>query len=240
MVKYFFLFLFFLFLNNNTLSANLTLKDKIKKATQGDFVVTYKNKTYTLLLVQKSNAESIILSEISIPKNKITFKKNFSWKKWIDEDAPNNISFHIYEVDLNKNKIVKCFSISQNKWIFLSDSFFYKLLSLPLKKLSLEKRKKIGPEPLNEEMDKRTIWSPPMIIDKKKRKKAKFDVFRTKWPKDASSLSSKVIYLYFDAQSDFPFPFWIELSTGNFDIMLKVVDSGKGLTLKKNFEEKLH
>ena len=78
MVKYFYfyfiLFLFFLFSNNNTLSANLTLKDKFKKATQGDFVVTYKNKTYTPEIIFEKIKEIAEDIEFEVISNKYEYE----------------------------------------------------------------------------------------------------------------------------------------------------------------------
>ncbi|KPK32495.1 MAG: hypothetical protein AMS24_04095 [Chlamydiae bacterium SM23_39] len=223
MIKYFFIILFLI----SSLFAT-TIKNRLEKAEVGDYMVTISGKTYFLLLVEKKNQESIIISEIAIEKEKI--KKNFSWREWIKNNSPYNLSWHVYEIDLNNEKLKRCLSVNENKFTN-NETLTLKLLSIPLSIVPTEKRKKIGPPPLNEEKDIRSIWNPPMYIDKKKVKNANFEVYQAKWPKDNSSLSGKVINIYFDKEKKFSFPFWIEIETNHLDIILKTVDSGKNIKI---------
>lgn len=223
-------FLFFILITSSVFS--MTLKDRLLKAEKGDFIVTLQNNIYSLLLIQDINKSSIRIAEISLPKD----KKTLPWRTWVLQDAPGNLAWNIYEIDLEKNKLIKCYSISRACYLGVSDqdNFLTRLLTLPLSPLSEEKRKKIGPAPLNEDKDHRAIWNPPMIVDGMA-KKTDFIVFQTFWPKDDSDLSGKILDLYFDKNGAFPFPFWIQVTTGPIDIMLKIIDSGKSLVSLKTF-----
>ena len=64
-------------------------------------------------------------------------------------------------------------------------------------------------------------------------KNPKYEVYQTLWPKDDTPLSGKIIDLYFDAKACSVFPFWIQVSNGNIDVILKTIDSGKGLSFEE-------
>ena len=50
---------------------------------------------------------------------------------------------------------------------------------------------------------------------------------RTRWPKDHSELSQKVIDLYFDRdEPSFPFPYWIEVGDTQNVYKIRVINSG--------------
>lgn len=225
MKKYFFILLFLI-----SPIFSITIKNRLEKAETGDYMVTISGKTYFLLLIEKKNEESIIISEIAIENEKI--KKNFSWEEWIKKNSPYNLSWHVYEIDLKNEKLKKCLSINDNK-IINNDPLILKLLKIPLSIISKEDRKKIGSPPLNNEKDRRSIWNPPMYVEQKKIKNAEFTVYKAKWPKDHSSLSGKIINIYFDKEEKFPFPFWIEITTNHLDIILKTIDSGKNVKIPK-------
>jgi hypothetical protein len=209
-----------------------TFKDRLLKAQKGDFIVALQDNIYTLLLIHEVNKTSLIFSEASLPQN----QKKLPWREWIEKNAPSNIGWTLYEIDLESNKIKKCFSLSRSCYLQITDNnFFTTLLNLPLSPLPDDKRKKIGPPSL-EDFDHRAIWNPPMIVDGVSQK-TNFCVFQTNWPKDGSSLSHKTIDLYFDKNGTFPFPFWIQINTGHLDIMLRIIDSGKNLFSLKTFPE---
>jgi hypothetical protein len=223
-----------LFISLTSFLFPLSIKDKFLTAEKGDYIVTLQDTTYSLLLVQGIKNEIITLSEISIPKNKV--KKDFSWRAWVEKNAPSNTSWNIYEIDLKNKKILKCFSVSRNSFLNLenNDTFFVTLLNLNLSPLENSKRKKIGPPPKRNEMDKRSLWNPKVNIDGKPMK-IKFNVYRTIWPKDKSSFSLKTLDLYF--KENFPFPFWIQVKGSHFELMLKTIDSGKDLKSSKTFPQ---
>ena len=218
---------------------SVTLKDKFEKAEAGDYIVTLENKTFSLLVIQNifymANRDKIIsLGEITIPQNNIN-STAFSWKKWADENMPGKSSYNLYEIDLTNSTILRCYSFTK-KCFFSStdqDNFFTKLLTLPLEKLSDQQRKKIGAPPLDNDLDTRSLWNPSQVIDGVKQKKTNFDVYQTTWPKDGTDLSGKIIDIYFDKEGFSPFPYWIQVSNGNIDVMLKIIDSGKHMKCDK-------
>ena len=231
------LFIIFIFFIFNT-CFSFSLKERIQQAEKGDYIVTFQNNIYSLLLLDDIEEEVITISEISIPKNQVNLD-TFSWRKWMEENAENNVSFNIYKIDVETLKLLRCYSVSRKSFFSFSEqeNFLTKLLSLPLHFLEESNRKKIGPLPMNEVLDTRAIWNPPMIIDGKRQKHPKFVVYQTTWPKDGSDLSGKIIDLYFDKDGRFAFPFWIQVSNGNIDIMLKIIDSGKNLISTKKIPE---
>lgn len=221
--------LLFFFIASSLFSTNL--KDRLLKGEKGDFIVTLQNHIYSLLLIQDINKSCITIAEISLPEN----NKSLPWRTWVLEGAPGNTAWNIYEIDLEKNRLSKCYSVSRSCFLsgFDQDNFLAKLLTLPLNPLNETKRKKIGPAPLNEDEDHRAIWNPPIIVDGKA-KKTSFTVYQTLWPRDGSDLSGKILDLYFDKEGSFPFPFWIQVTTGSLDVMLKIIDSGKNLISLKS------
>ena len=154
-----------------------------------------------------------------------------SWRSWLESGAPGHTSWIMYEIDPETNALIEGYSFTKRGWLYLDDSqhFLSKLLTLPLRKVSNEERKKIGPAPFGNEPDHRSLWNPSLIVEGKKTK-APFEAWKTRWPKDDSLLSSCEIQLYFREQDDkFGFPYWIEASNGHYTYAIKAVDSGKNL-----------
>jgi len=226
--KYFIL-LFFLVFSIRAFSEDNLFKKRLKEANKGDFVVFEYNKLYSTLSVFDIDKENnrVILEEITIPKE--SFDKKLSFRDWVEKKAKDSTSWTLYEIDLDKNKIIDSYSVSRNCFIDLKDqvSITAKLLDLELKKLLNTDRKKIGPPPSLGERDRRAFWQPMKYIDGKRIKRAKFDVYRSIWPEDSSELSLKKFDIYFD--EDFVFPFFIEVNNGHMSYMIKGVDSGKNL-----------
>ena len=222
------LFLFGIFFTL-PIAASMTLKEKFQTGSPGDYTVTLQNKTYSLLILREINGSKVQFEEISVPAHRIKLQK-FSWRTWLENNAPHHSSWIQFELDLNKEKITESFSITRNAWTTLSDSFLTQLLSLKLSPLAHSDRKKIGPPPPFGENDHRKEWLPPQYIEGKRVKNAQFSVFQARWPKDESELSNCLIDLYFDTnQTSFPFPFWIQLSDGKGTYKIRVIDSGKEL-----------
>jgi hypothetical protein len=231
---------FLLFFVTSCFGSTTTLRERVEKGEKGDFIVTLENGIYTLLAIQditlkENSSPKLSLVEISIPQNLVDLKK-FSWRQWSEMGASNSTSYIIYEIDLKKDSLLSCYSVTKNCYLTSSnqDSFFNKLLALPLENLPDLKRKKIGSPPLDDSFDHRAIWNPPQVIDGVKQKRPTFIVYQTTWPKDGSDLSGKMIDLYFDNKSFIPFPYWIQVSNGNIEVMLKIIDSGKKIDFPKN------
>jgi hypothetical protein len=219
----FFVFLFLVF-------SGFSLKEKLSSATGGDFVVTFQNKTYTLLLVKNISEGRVVIEEISIPQE-VRKKQSLSWREWIANNAPAHSSWLALEIDLGVGHILQCYSFDDHTWIEIpsEESFFSTLLHLPLTLLPEDKRKRIGPPPLQGEVDHRSLWIPPLVIDGKSQEKKEFEIFEGIWPADQTELSSKRLELYFDRMNFSPFPFWMEVDAGHLSLVLRGVDMGKNL-----------
>lgn len=209
----------------------LNLKEKFTYAKKGDYIVTEQNKTYTLLHIHTINGHKLILEEISIPSHQLK-QKQFNWKKWVLEGAKGHTSWIAYEIDLQNDKIIECYSF--NKKTFLAgnqiDSFLMILFKLDLKdQPDLEKRR-IGPPPPPGEIDYRKIWNPPLYFNGKQVASPKYHACQSIWPKDETELSGKEIILYFDQENElFPFPYWIQIADGSLKFKIRTVDSGTNL-----------
>lgn len=225
------LLLFLLILLFPSFAHALALKDKLLRASGGDFIVTEQNKIYSLLVVRNVSARSIELEEISIPANQINLKKT-TWRQWLDNNAPGSTSWMVYQIDFVEEKLKESYSVSQKKWLYADDTDYLlaKLLTLPLTPVSIEDRRRIGPPPTGGEDDRRALWNPQLIREGAKVKKPAYDVFCGKWPKDNSQISECNILFYFDSEnSGFPFPYWLELSNGYISLKLRTIDSGRQL-----------
>jgi hypothetical protein len=211
--------------------SGFSLQEKLGSATAGDFVVTHQNKTYTLLLVRSQSNGRIVLEEISIPQEERK-KQPLPWRDWVAKNAPLHSSWLGFEIDLGTGHILQCYSFDENCWMDIpsDESFFSTLLRLPLHVLPNEQRKRIGPPPMQGEVDRRSLWIPPLVIDGKEQEKKDFDIFEARWPEDQTELSSKRLELYFDRMNFSAFPFWMEVDTGHLSLVLRGIDMGKNLT----------
>lgn len=173
------------------------------------------------------------VEEISIPHCKVK-SKNFHWKEWVGQGAPGNISWVLYEIDLNTGKMIRYYSVSKNGWFDVADAdhFLSKLLNLQLSKIPPHSRKHIGLKPASTSNPSR-IWQPPMIIDGQLIKGVKFDAWRTVWPQDQSDLSGKQIEIYLPQDSlRYPsyFPYWLQISGTIGKAKVRIIDSGSQLS----------
>lgn len=235
MFKKFIVALFFIFLTSNIYA--LTIKEILKKGSAGDYIVTYQNKTYSLILIEENLNNQLIIQEISVPDDQINLK-TINWQNWVLSSAPGNISWISYEIDLQTNQIVDCFSFSRNCWINFSeaDNFLIHILDVPLKDVPIKDRKKIGTPPLDDTVDRRSLWTPPLVVNGEKIKNTYFEVMQLTWPKDGSDFAGKTLDLYFDKDFSFPFPYWMQLNTTHISIILRSVDSGKNLIPPKTLK----
>ena len=130
-------------------------------------------------------------------------------------------------------KLIECFSYSKNGWLYLDESeqFLTRLIALPLSAVPSEERKKIGPQPVEGESDRRAAWNPSLVVEGKKVSKAAFEVLKTTWPDDNSRLSLCNIELYFAKdRPEFPFPYWLEVHSPHYTFKMRTIDSGQCLT----------
>lgn len=220
----------FLFAATLTFGAELRLQERLEKAKSGDFIVTEANKMITLLAIRSNNPHTVILEEISAPVSHLK-KMPDSWGEWVKAKAPGHTSWSMIEIDLQSGQVLECYSFSRSAWIQVSqnESFIATLLHLPMKSTPTDKRKRIGPAPLDGEPDFRKSWNPPLVFEGKKVENAHFDVFEALWPKDGTELSNQQITLYFDKEKRFPLPFWVQVDTSHATAALRTIDSGKNL-----------
>ncbi|MCX6987293.1 MAG: hypothetical protein NT065_03960 [Chlamydiae bacterium] len=215
---------------------SLTLADKLQKSEPGDFIVTEQNKTYSLLCTVSVKDHRLILEEIAIPVSLLP--STASWKTWIADGAPGHTSWVMYEIDLQTYSLIQAYSFTRKAFIFLDESehFLSRLIGLQLQKVSDIERKKIGPAPQSDEIDRRKIWHPTVKVNGKKTK-VECDAWKTVWPKDDTLLSRCDVRLYFEkGAASIELPLWIEASNGHYTHAIKTLDSGKGLRLGGNRE----
>ncbi len=201
-----------------------SLKDKIINGAPGDYAVTEQGGTSSVLLIRALTPTHLILEEIDVPT--LSRKSSdVSWKEWVALEAPGHTAWITYIIDLKNNQLQECYSYSQGVWLPTNDSFHFlpKLLSLSLQKTSQDQRKRIGPPPAAGEEDRRSIWTPSVIVEGKKVDKADITAWKTKWPSDGTLISGCEIEVYFSSQA---FPVWIEVKSPHYKASLRMVDSG--------------
>ncbi|MBI5346373.1 MAG: hypothetical protein HZB76_04455 [Chlamydiae bacterium] len=211
----------------------LSLKDKFLSSQKGDYIVLEQNKMISLISIYDKNLHHLILEEISIPKSNVNF---VSYKEWAQNEAPMHTSWAMYDIDLDENKLLECFSFSKGVHLDISEdeSLICKLLNIPFTPIPLEKRKKIGPPPLNYEPDQRAYWNPSFNYEKKKTN-ANFDVFEIIWPSDTSELANKTLHLYFDDKGLCPFPYFVQVNANYGFVVFKAIECGKDLKSSKSY-----
>lgn len=224
--------LYLLFLLFTSLAySDVTIKERLLKASPGDYIITAQGSNYSVLLVRSSENSRLTLEEITVEQNKIDLKKT-SWKEFIERKAPQAISWTALVIDLEKEILAQCYSYTDRQWLLIeeSDYFFGKLLSLPFRPTRDNERKRIGPAPMPGEIDRRKQWKPQLTREGKKTKKAEYEVLRSKWPADKTRLAGCIIELYLDAANPhFPFPYWMEVQHPHYTFKIRTVDSGSGI-----------
>ena len=215
--------LFLLLLVTSWLSA-FCVRDRIATGQVGDYAVFAQGKMVALLLLRDTSDATITLEEITIPLSENDPK---SWKKWIEEKAPGHTAWTSYTIDMKKNQIIECYSHSRKAWMATNDpsNFLTKLLGLQLKATTTAQRKRIGPPPADEEVDRRSLWVPPVVVEGKKIDKPVVSVWNGKWPHDFTLLSDCMIEVYF---GEFAFPHWIEVKSPHYTATLRTLDCGRG------------
>lgn len=213
--------------------ASLLLRENLKKAQAGDFIVTSQSKAYTLFHIYGKSGDILTVEEITIPQNKVPYN-NLSWKEWVQRGALHHTNWILYTVQLSTGAIKECFSVSKNGWYDMSqrDSFLPTLLNLQFALVPLDERKKVGPPPHGGGPDFRTVWNPKMMLNGAVIPGVKFDAWRIYWPKDGSELSGKMIEVYLPIEGDkYPsyFPYWLQIKGSVGAATLRIIDSGTGL-----------
>lgn len=209
------------------------LRDNLKRAQKGDFIVTAQNKSYTLLHIAQKENNQLKIEEITVPISRIN-TKNFSWKEWVKQGAPCNTAWVMYIVNLDTGKMQNFFSVTKNEWCDLStaDNFLTTLLNLRLHQIPKSERRKVGPPPPSGSPDWRPLWQPQMVMNGQTIEGVSFESWRTQWPKDGGPLSGKTIEVFVPEENDkYPsyFPYWLQISTLVGKAKVRIIDAGTDL-----------
>lgn len=210
--------------------ADFHFKTRLQAAKMGDYVVTEANKMISILSVRSITPTAIVFEEISAPLQNLK-KRPDSWSEWVKAKAPGHSSWSMIEIDLQTGEPTECYSFSRSSWLQLTqkESLFATLIQLPMKKIEKERRRKIGPPPMQGESDFRQIWNPPLVFEGKKIEAVKFEAYEILWPNDDTELSGQEVCLYFDRDKLLPLPAWIQVQTTHATTALRIIDSGKNL-----------
>jgi hypothetical protein len=198
------------------------IKNSFAKAQEGDYVVFEEGK-HLFLFVIRQTSPLLIIEEFAIPSDQ---KKSISdWKKWARNQEPPASSHLLYEMDVERNRITECFSLTKGAFLKTNqESLFFKLFHVPFSKLKKNQRKKIGPPPMDGEMDLRSLWNPPVHYEAKTIT-PQYTVYSGRWPKDGSDFENATLEIYYAMQH--PFPFWLEISNHSLRKFIQAVDAGK-------------
>lgn len=208
------------------------LRDNLKRAQPGDYIVTAQSKTYTLLHIYDKSDSTLTIEEISIPTNRVD-PNCFSWKGWVQQDAPGNTAWVMYTLNLDNASIKEYFSFTKNAWFEMppADNFLSVLLNLKLNKIPRSQMKKVGPS-LMHGPDMRRAWQPKIIANGQPVQGVVFAAWKTQWPQDGSELAGKNIEVYVPEENEqYPsyFPYWLQISGAIGKAKVRIIDSGAGL-----------
>jgi hypothetical protein len=208
----------------------LYLRDNLKLAKTGDYIVTAQNKNYTLLHIYDRKNDTMTIEEITVPSNRFP-RSIHSWKQWISQRAPGNTSWVMYTLNVTTGQMLEFYSLSKNAYYDTSqaDSFLTTLLNLRLDPVLLEDRKRVGIPPFPGMTDRRPFWQPRMIVDGQEVRGVAFSAWQTEWPRDGSDLEGKFIEVYVPEKNDFYpsyFPYWLQISGMIGSAKIRIVDSG--------------
>ncbi|MBF8262890.1 MAG: hypothetical protein HW387_555 [Parachlamydiales bacterium] len=216
----------------SALESSSVLQERLRTSKPGDYIVTESNKMISILAIRSLSQKSLILEEIDVPAGAVD-PRPLSWGDWVRQTAPGHTSWSMIEIDLENHQLIECYSFTRSAWIQLSsqESVISTLLGLELESVPKNEQRKIGPEPMNGEIDMRKIWLPPMITDGQQLSDVAFEVYRAAWPHDGSDLAGNTVFLYFDCANHSPFPVWIQMNTAHATASLRIVDTGKNLPI---------
>jgi hypothetical protein len=211
------------------------LRDNLQRAQAGDYIVISASKTQTLMHIYAKQNQILTVEEIAVPESKRPTK--LSWKEWVNQGAPENTSWVMFDIDLRTGQMLRYYSFTKKNWFEIpdADNFLSKLLNLKFIKIPDNARKRIGPKS-NSGPELRPLWQPKMIVDGKPIKGVLFDAWSTKWPRDGSDLSGKTIEVYLPSDSQrYPayFPYWLQINGAVGKAKIRIIDSGSQLQSPK-------
>jgi hypothetical protein len=214
----------------------LLLRNNLQRARPGDYLVISSNKTETLMHIYEKQNQFLTIEEIAIPESK-RHHSRLSWKEWVQKNAPDHTSWVMYEIDTSNGQMTRYYSFTKKGWFEIpdSDNFLSKLLNLRLGKVPEKERKLVGPKPISGP-DWRPMWQPSLTIEGKKLQGVRFDAWRTRWPKDGSDLSGRIIEVFLPQDNQqYPsyFPYWLQINGTIGKAKIRIIDSGSQLKSPK-------
>lgn len=232
MKKFSCLWLFLCFLCSSLLAADLHLKERLKQAIPGNYLVTYQDKSFTFLFIRHHENSAIILEEVSIPASCIQ-SKEFAWKNWFEQGAPGHTSWTQSYLNVSTGYFEKVYSFTHKGWVNTEamNHFMTTLIHLKFTPIHDSMRRKVGRMPEHGQPDLRTPWQPPLVVDGKRISNPYFRAYKAFWPNDRSELAKKSLEIYLldpSLPQIYPvfFPYWIEVEGKLASGRLRVIDSG--------------
>lgn len=206
----------------SALFGSLQLKERLKTAIPGSYLVTLQGKNIVVLIMAENDQTTLRIDEITLPASAA---KGLVWKDWLESGAPGNSSWISSSIDLESGSFIESFSYTFSGWIdrTKSNPFFTKLLNLSFEPLPDKKRKRIG--------SGQPAWVPPTLFEGTLYRDVNHSVWVAKWPRDQSELSKKRLEVYLPEEEPLLgfFPTWVEVEGGIGKARLRVIDSGKDL-----------
>lgn len=226
----FYIAAFFFLSSSLPVDATLYLRDHLRKAQKGDYVVTAQGKNVTLLHVLSHSEGEMVIEEVTVPESYAP--PPGYWKGWIAKGAAQNTSWTVYSLDDQKGEMKELYSLSQQCWLNRSqkDNLFTKLLSIPFEKMPQNRRKRRGVISSNHT---NPWWQPKMIFEGHEVRNITFDAWWTRWPNDGSDLAGREITIYLLANDEnYPnyFPYWLQAKGSITKGQMRIIDSGKGMS----------
>lgn len=230
--------LFVSLITSGICSADTYLRDNLKKTKAGDFIVAAQGKMISLLRVAGNEGGKLTLDEISAPASVAPG----SWREWAMQGAPCHASWVLYQIDLTTGEMLSAYSYTRKCYFKMAEAenFLGTLLSLDLKPIPNSSRKLVGPLPTGGP-DFRKVWQPKLIIDGAQVPGVNFTAWKTRWPKDGSELSDRVIEIYLPENERYPsyFPHWLEISGFIGKAKVRIIDSGENLFIQPHTYQQL-
>jgi len=223
MRKYFafFFLLFFPFLGY--CQEEIFLRDFLPMAKKGDYVVTSRNKNYTVLTIKDKILNSLVIEEITICENRFT-RTISSWKTWVEQGAPHHTGWVSYIVELPSGKVQDHYSYTHKSWYKIDEenNLFTTLLNLKFAEIPLSERKRSN----------RSHWQPKMVVNGTPIPNVPFIPYRTLWPKDGTEIAGKTVEIYLPQENAlYPsyFPYFMQISGTIGKAYIRIIDSGSNL-----------
>lgn len=204
------------------------LKEAIKSAETGDFIVYQYKNSLVLLRIREQKAPKLVVEEVSAPQTAVTA----NWQEWLTKQAPGHTSWTISQINIDSGRVESIFSVDDRGYLNANPAFQFlpTLLKLTPEPIEPHNRKYIGAEPLAGEKDMRHLWLPKIIFEGKQLN-VPVNAYKVKWPDDESELSNKPIDVYYVQSGALTYlPYWIEVAGALGKAKISALDSGKKLS----------